>query len=256
VKIEVCTADITTKEGCKQLIESANKLGPVGGIFNLAVVLSDTSFQKQSAEGFQKCFKPKALSTKYLDEVSRILCPELDHFVFFSSVSCGRGNGAQTNYGLSNSFGEKIIEKRRSDDLCGKAVQFGPISNVGLLSKVDKHFTDFYGYSFQTIQSCCEVLDEVLLRNEVIFSSMVCASKSKISTTFEDAYKIMLERLDITDESSIDQNQTLAEFGVDSISGVEIQQFLQRELGITRTLKEVRALSFKEAKEVCRNAMK
>lgn len=37
-KVVISTADITTEEGVKQLINEANKLGPVSTIFNLAVV--------------------------------------------------------------------------------------------------------------------------------------------------------------------------------------------------------------------------
>lgn len=37
-KVVISTADITTEEGVKQLINEANKLGPVSAIFNLAVV--------------------------------------------------------------------------------------------------------------------------------------------------------------------------------------------------------------------------
>lgn len=40
----VSTSDIGTLEGTQQLIEEALKLGPVGGIFNLAVV-SDKNAQ-------------------------------------------------------------------------------------------------------------------------------------------------------------------------------------------------------------------
>lgn len=37
-KVVISTADITTEEGVKQLLNEANKLGPVSTIFNLAVV--------------------------------------------------------------------------------------------------------------------------------------------------------------------------------------------------------------------------
>jgi len=37
-KVVISTADITTEEGVKQLLNEANQLGPVSTIFNLAVV--------------------------------------------------------------------------------------------------------------------------------------------------------------------------------------------------------------------------
>lgn len=60
----------------------------------------------------------------FADEFSRKLAPQLKHFVIFSSVSCGRGNAGQTNYGMANSVMERIIERRHKDGLPAKAVQW------------------------------------------------------------------------------------------------------------------------------------
>jgi fatty acid synthase, animal type len=255
VKLVVSTSDVTTKAGCTKLLETANKLGSVGGIFNLAAILHDVKFEEQTTETFEKSFKPKALSTIHLDEVSRSLCPNLDHFVFFSSASGGRGFASQTNYGLSNSVGDKIILNRHEVGLCGKAIQFGPIRDVGLLSYIEKNeVTSFFGYSLQSISSCLDVLDKILLRNEPIFSSIVFASKVNANIGYDNFHATLLEVLGVTDESSIDQNQTLAELGVDSISGHEIQQMCQREAGISMTLKEIRSKTYKEMKEFAKKA--
>jgi fatty acid synthase len=51
----------------------------------------------------------------------------LDWFVAFSSVSCGRGNVGQSNYGLANSFMERICEHRKMDGLPGKLNDKVPI---------------------------------------------------------------------------------------------------------------------------------
>lgn len=75
--VEISTEDITTYQGCLNLIEAANQLGPVHAIFNLAVVLKDAILQNQSEEAFEASFRPKAYATEFLDEVSRNICPEL-----------------------------------------------------------------------------------------------------------------------------------------------------------------------------------
>jgi len=52
---------------------------------------------------------------------TRELCSNtLEWFVVFSSVSCGRGNAGQANYGYANSAMERICERRRSDGLPGQ----------------------------------------------------------------------------------------------------------------------------------------
>lgn len=59
-----------------------------------------------------------------MDVVSRQFCPKLDHFVVFSSVSCGRGNAGQTNYGFANSVMERICETRQEFGLPGVSDTF------------------------------------------------------------------------------------------------------------------------------------
>lgn len=55
----------------------------------------------------------------FCSRVTRQKCPELDYFVVFSSVSCGRGNAGQSNYGFANSTMERICEQRRHDGFPG-----------------------------------------------------------------------------------------------------------------------------------------
>lgn len=76
--------------------------------------------ENQTTENFESVCKPKVFGTMYLDKVTRELCKDsLDWFVVFSSVSCGRGNAGQANYGLANSFMERICEQRKADGLHG-----------------------------------------------------------------------------------------------------------------------------------------
>lgn len=106
---------------------------PVGGIFNLAAVLKDALIENLIEEQFKSVALPKIDGTKNLDAASRKLCPALDYFVCFSSVSCGRGNMGQTNYGLANSAMERICEQRQALGLPGLAIQWGAIGDVGLI---------------------------------------------------------------------------------------------------------------------------
>ncbi|MEE6527982.1 hypothetical protein FKM82_029804 [Ascaphus truei] len=78
-----------------------------------------------STKLFQDVNKPKYDGTLHLDSVSRRTCPQLDHFVVFSSMSCGRGNAGQSNYGFANSTMERICEKRHQDHLPGAYEKLG-----------------------------------------------------------------------------------------------------------------------------------
>lgn len=82
-------------------------------------VLHDAFLENMDWEKFNEVCAPKADATENLDSLSRQLCPELDHFVCFSSISCGKGNAGQMNYGYANSVMERICENRKAEGLPG-----------------------------------------------------------------------------------------------------------------------------------------
>jgi fatty acid synthase len=59
----------------------------------------------------------------------------------FSSVTAGRGNAGQTNYGWANSAMERIVERRRADGLPAIAVEWGAIGDVGLIMTMGNNDT-------------------------------------------------------------------------------------------------------------------
>lgn len=77
-KIIVNTDNITTRAGCEKLFKEALQLGPIGGIFNLAVVLRDSILENQTVEKFVECMLPKATATEYLGN---------EKFLYYFSVS-------------------------------------------------------------------------------------------------------------------------------------------------------------------------
>lgn len=170
--------DAANREDCEFILKSAAKQGPVDAIFNLAVVLKDSICKNQRPESFEESFKAKAWSTKMLDELSRKLCPGLRQFVVFSSISCGRGNAGQTYHGMANSVMERICERRVADGLPGLAIQWGAIGDVGLVAEwQDDKKLIVAGTSQQKLSSCLEKLEDFLLQNRPVVSSMVVAEK-------------------------------------------------------------------------------
>ncbi|KAG5886386.1 hypothetical protein JTB14_033597 [Gonioctena quinquepunctata] len=245
VVVVISTTNVTQRNGCVQLIEEANEIGPIGGIFNLAVILQDAIFENQDAAMYETSLKPKAFATKYLDEVSRIFCPELSDFVVFSSVSCGRGNPGQTNYGMANSIMERICEKRRRDGLPALAIQWGAIGEVGLVAEMQREHKvmEIGGTLQQKVSSCMEVMD-IFLRQKfaAVVSSMVVAEK-KASSDVDSLVSCVMGIIGINDVKSVSIQATLAELGMDSMNGVEIRQALERDFGVFLSIKELRTLT-------------
>ena len=231
------------------------KLGPVGGIFNLAVILKDSIFDNQDVEKFVECMAPKAVATKHLDELTRKLCPELQYFVVFSSVSCGRGNAGQSNYGMANSVMERIIEQRHLAGLPAKAIQWGAVGEVGLVADMqeDKLDMEIGGTLQQRISSCLEEMDPLLDCPEPIVSSMVVAEKRFTSNRKETIVDIVMKIMGIRDIKSVSLETTLTELGMDSLMAVELKQIFEREYEIVLTTQELRALTFMKIIEFTKN---
>ncbi|XP_052751948.1 fatty acid synthase-like [Galleria mellonella] len=244
--VRISTHDVTTEAGCEELLKMANEMGPVEAIFNLAVILKDAVFQNQTSESFKISFGPKALATMHLDKLSRKLCPSLKNFVVFSSVSCGRGNAGQTNYGLSNSVMERICEQRKKDGLPALAIQWGAIGDVGLVA--DMQYEDVQleigGTLQQRISSCLLALDKFLKQDEPIVSSMVVAEKKAGSSNCGNIVEAVAQIMGIKDLKTVSRQIPLAELGMDSMMAVEIKQTLEREFEIFLTAQDIRTLTF------------
>lgn len=247
----VSTEDVTTRKGCRELVEKAISFAPVGGIFNLAVALRDGIFENQTLQMFEESLAPKSTATKYLDEISRELCPELEHFVVFSSVSCGRGNAGQSNYGLANSIMERIVECRHADNLPAKAIQWGAIGDVGLLADFEEKNPEMQisGTLPQRITSCLEALDILLTTNEPVVASMVVAEKQLFEFRRDNVIEMLFNILGIRDKNSISLDSPLSKLGLDSLMTVEIMQVLEREFNLFLTMKELQSTTLFELEQ-------
>lgn len=227
----------------------------------MAVVLRDSILQNQSPEMYQECLGPKANATRFLNELSRILCPRLEHFVVFSSASCGRGNAGQSNYGMANSIMERIIEQRVQDKLPGKAIQWGAIGEVGLVAEMLQGRSDVevVGTLQQRIESCLNVLDTLLTSPQAIVSSVVVADKSGGDLHHDgqlSLIKTVMKIMGIRDVKAVSKNASLAELGMDSLMTVEIKQVLEREFDVFLTAQQLRALTFAKLEEMSSSGVK
>lgn len=217
----------------------------------MAVRLKDAIFENQDAATFSESLAVKALATKYLDEVSRKLCPELQQFVVFSSVSCGRGNVGQTNYGMANSIMERIIESRHAAGLPAKAIQWGAVGEVGLVADMQEDRIDIEigGTLQQRISSCLQELDTLLATPDPIVASMVVAEK-RLRGGSSNAIEAVMNIMSLRDMKSISMDTKLAEMGMDSLMAVEIKQTLERDFEIFLSPQDVRGLTFGRLQEL------
>ncbi|XP_063530101.1 fatty acid synthase-like [Cydia strobilella] len=244
VRVLVSLADAATAAGARALLLEAAAAAPVGGIFNLAAVLRDALLENQTPEGFRAVTEPKIEVTRRLDSASRELAPELEHFVVFSSVSCGRGNAGQSNYGLANSGMERLVERRLAEGLPALAVQWGAVGDVGLAAALFGD-AEVAGTVPQTISSCLHTLEKLLLMPHAVASSIVHADKRLArDQPAQDIVQVVANVLGIRDVSKVSSTATLVELGLDSLMVAEIKQLLERGYDLVLGVQDVRALSF------------
>ncbi|XP_036142748.1 fatty acid synthase [Monomorium pharaonis] len=238
--------DVADSAGCKYLLQTAESKAPVDAIFNLGAVLKDNVLKNQTAETFAESFQSKARATQTLDKLSRKYCAKLRHFVVFSSVSCGRGNAGQTNYGMANSVMERICEKRVEEGLPGLAIQWGAVGDESLVADMQEGEQELIigGISQQTISCCLEELDKFLLQSRPVVSGMIIAEKKSRSIRHETPTEAIADILNIKDMKVVSQNTSLAELGMDSMMNVEVKQTLEQEFDIFLTSREVYNLTF------------
>ena len=172
VSIQVSKNDCLTAESAKQVLSEAKNMGIIGGIFHLGIILNDCLIEKMSYEQFCESIDCKHKVFDNLDKLSRKLDYQLEYFVVFSSVTCGKGNTGQTNYAFGNSLCEKICEQRRKDGLHGLAIQYGPVGDVGVFENTSQ-MLEMSTLQKQRINSCCDVLDKLLTAKQPVITSWV-----------------------------------------------------------------------------------
>lgn len=74
VQVEISHEDITQSDGCARLISNCVQLGPLGGVFHLAMVLKDAVLENQTSENFRESSMAKYHATRNLDRWTRDIC--------------------------------------------------------------------------------------------------------------------------------------------------------------------------------------
>nr|QGN67248.1 fatty acid synthase [Galeruca daurica]QGN67249.1 fatty acid synthase [Galeruca daurica] len=246
VSVKINQSDISTLKGAEELIKFAQQIGPVGGIFNMALVLKDATILDQTEENFYQVFLPKLLSGQNMDLVTRNLCKNLDHFVVFSSIASGRGIPGQYNYGMANSALERLCEKRKMDQLPAIAIQWGPIAEVEFLAEKGMDDKVYANVQLENFDSCLKTLEYFMLHQHTIGSSVILKAKNSSSVVQKNRSPIetVAHLLGISNLETLNKSLTLSQHGLDSLLATEIKNCLLKYHNIELTSEEIREMSF------------
>ena len=248
--VKVSKLNVIDEHSASELIKEGEKMGKIGGVFNLAVVLHDALFENQTIETYNDVCKPKVDATINLDKLTRKLPYKIDYFIVFSSVTCGRGNTGQSPYGYANSVMERICEQRAKDGHHGLAIQWGPIGDVGVLADTfDDEKIKAAGLILQRLPSWIYVLDRYLQCKHPVVGSLIRMDKQfKSGTAEENMMKQLWSSLGI-DPKTTPNHVQLGELGMESFVAVELQQRLERDYDISLSLNEIKRVTIGELKE-------
>ncbi|KAK9803549.1 hypothetical protein WJX73_007935 [Symbiochloris irregularis] len=219
-KFKVTTLDVGVPDEAEQIIQLAERMAPVGGIFHLAMYLADKLLANQTGESWNKVMHAKAHGAHNLDKASRRL-DTLEHFVMWSSIVASAGNEGQTNYAAANAALDILAEKRREEGLPAMSVQWGVVDHVGV---ADKAIQDLLG-SILTVMglSASAVADSDTLSRLGIDSMQMVEVRSKLqralgrSVALEDVQSMniasikVLEGVDEHAAPAVDDSAPVAE---------------------------------------------
>ena len=107
--------------------------GPVTGVVHAAMVLDDALLPQLSADRFRRVLQPKLAGGLLLDRLTRQ--DPVECFLLFSSITTTLGNPGQANYVAANAGLEALAARRRAAGLPALSVGWGPIADVGYLSR-------------------------------------------------------------------------------------------------------------------------
>jgi acyl transferase domain-containing protein/NADPH:quinone reductase-like Zn-dependent oxidoreductase/acyl carrier protein len=113
------------------LARLAAEMPPLRGVVHGAMVLDDAALANLDEARFARVLAPKLDGALALHELTR----DLELFVLFSSGTTMLGNPGQANYVAANAALEGLALARRRAGLPGCAVAWGPIEDVGVLTR-------------------------------------------------------------------------------------------------------------------------
>lgn len=167
--------DVSDEAALKAALASIRRdQGPIVGVLHAAMVLQDGLLANTTNDAFEAVLAPKYRGGAALDKLTRQ--DKLSLFVMFSSVSTLLGTPGQANYVAANAAIEAIVERRRLEGLPGLAVAWGPIGDVGVLTRQNdtaRVLVRRMGSNLLTAHAALESLDRMLAQPAPVVASAI-----------------------------------------------------------------------------------
>jgi acyl transferase domain-containing protein/NADPH:quinone reductase-like Zn-dependent oxidoreductase/acyl carrier protein len=133
VDVMVKACDVSDLEAVQTTFNQLRAHTNIRGIFHAAMVLEDQPINTLDLEVLRLSLAAKVAGARNLDQVTDD--DTLDYFVMCSSIATTIGNHGQSAYVAANGYLEGLARSRVAKGLHALAVGWGPISDVGYLSR-------------------------------------------------------------------------------------------------------------------------
>lgn len=129
--VRVAAADVADAAQLAAAIDSAERaLPPLAGVVHAAGVLDDGILLQQDAARFERVSAPKIFGAWNLHTLTA--AKPLDFFAAFSSAASLVGSPGQGNYAAANAFLDALAHFRRAQGLPALTINWGPWAEIGM----------------------------------------------------------------------------------------------------------------------------
>jgi NAD(P)-dependent dehydrogenase (short-subunit alcohol dehydrogenase family)/acyl carrier protein len=154
----------------------AAEMPPLKGVIHSAAAIIDQPIVEINLDDLSTVMRNKATGAWVLHEETRDLT--LDHFILYSSAANLVGNSRQSIYSAANGFLNGLAHMRRQMGLAGTSINWGAISDVGIVARDEKleQFLRYVGLRGMESSEALSLLQVCLSRDLVQFGATVIKS--------------------------------------------------------------------------------
>lgn len=157
--VKAAACDTANWDQLSNLIDEIKRDCPaLKGVFHSGAVILDQPINEITQESFETVMQSKATGAWNLHQLTKDM--QLDHFVLYSSIANLVGNSRQSAYSAANGFLNGLAATRRALGLVGTSVNWGAISDVGVVAQ-DEKLEQFLRYTGLRGISSSEALEEL-----------------------------------------------------------------------------------------------
>ena len=133
VQTHICSCDIANQKALSSTLERCSStMPPIKGVFQCAMVLQDSLFERMTHEQWTTSLRPKVQGTWNLHNS---IPHNLDFFITLSSFAALFGNRSQSNYAAAGAYQDALAHYRRARGLKAVTVDLGVMRDVGVIAE-------------------------------------------------------------------------------------------------------------------------